>query len=242
MLSRSSTNSECDLNLNFNSRRLSHTHTHSGIICICCIWHLHFDKLMPHCGCCVISALFSCNVNRFANSFATAMICAFARLQLIETRTDVLTYRETRTRTHNELILIHHARFSTLVVVVVVCFFRYFSLLAHAQRESDKQVQRRWWRRRSSRWGRCEEEESQCESESGKEPHATTDTVGLVVNAAMPMLEPTLFPLCTHTHTHTTASFGGLSWTSSFSVLAYAYVCMFATSSLLLCLVFVFRL
>lgn len=157
---------------------------------------------MPHCGCCVISALFSCNVNRFANSFATAMICAFARLQLIETRTDVLTYKETRTRTHNELILIHHARFSTLVVVVVVCFFRYFSLLAHAQRESDKQVQRRWWRRRRSRWGRCEEEESQCESESGKEPHATTDTVGLVVNAAMPMLEPTLFPLCTRTHAH----------------------------------------
>lgn len=162
---------------------------------------------MPHCGCCVISALFSCNVNRFANSFATAMICAFARLQLIETRIDVLTYRETRTHTHNELILIHHARFSTLVVVV--CFFRYFSLLAHAQRrrqqqqqrESDKQVQRRNEEEEAAGGG-GERRRSQCESESGKEPHATTDTVGLVVNAAMPMLERTLFPLCTRTHTH----------------------------------------
>lgn len=76
----------------------THTHTHSGIICCICIWHLHFDKLMPHCGCCVISALFSCNVNRFANSFATATIYAFARLQLIETRTDVLTYKDTHTQ------------------------------------------------------------------------------------------------------------------------------------------------
>lgn len=188
---------------------------------------------MPHCGCCVISALFSCNVNRFANSFATAMICAFARLQLIETRTDVLTYRETRTRTHNKLILIHHARFSTLVVVVVVCFFRYFSLLAHAQRESDKQVQRRWWRSRRRRANaRAKVEKNRTQRQTLWDWSSMLQCQCWNQHCSH----------CAHAHTHTTASFGGLSWTSSFSVLAYAYVCMFATSSLLLCLVFVFRL
>lgn len=158
---------------------------------------------MPHCGCCVISALLSCNVNRFANSFATATIYAFARIQLIQTRTGVLTYRDTHTQQTDPYS--PRALFNTcrrLFLSILFTFGTCATATATGKRQTSATMKKQQVGEvtggepvRERKWKRTARNDRHCGT--GRlcwNANAGTHTV------------PTVH---THTHTHTTASFVG---------------------------------